>query len=191
MRSDVAVGVGEVRQGRSPGAWIRLLVGNVTGNRSAGKLPHANAVIAPLHGHDGTSLVIQRRSETILARLDTTASVAILAVIAVVLERRSRLLALRLHGTAAGGVESHLVSDVGLVDCLHDVDFTIVGPVGVVRQPERWPGSAAVGGVLDVEDEEAAVVGLLGLYSDGESASRGVGLVGWSDRGINAKNSRV
>lgn len=166
MRSNVAVGVGKVSQGRSPGAWIRLLVGNVTGNRSAGKLPHANTIVAPLHGHDGTALVIQRRSEPILARLDTTAGIAVLAVIAVILERRSRLLALRLHGTAAGGVESHLVSDFGLVDRLHDIDFTVVGPVGVVRQPERWPGSAAVGGVLDVEDEESAVVGLLGLYSD-------------------------
>lgn len=80
-----------------------------------------------------------------------------------------------LDGAVRGGVEGHFV--VGLiVGALEDVNLAALGPgAGVGEQPGGGPGAAdARGGVFEVEDEEAVVVGFLGGDTDAGAAAGGV-----------------
>ena len=58
---------------------------------------------------------------------------------------------------------------------LHDINLPIIRPIRSIRQPQRGPGATAEGGVDDVEDEEARVVGVSGLDADRVAAAAGVG----------------
>lgn len=191
MISNVAVGVGEIGPGGAPVGRVGLLIRNVARDRATGKLPHPDPRIAPLHGHDTPAIIIEGLAVGIILILDTAAGIIINSVVAVLLLDIASLLAAGLHVAAVGGVEGHLVAVVGLVCGLHDVDLAIVGPVVVVGEPEGGPGGAAVGGVLDVEEEEAAVPRGLGGDADGEAACGGVGLVAGADGGVYAEDGGV
>lgn len=67
-----------------------------------------------------------------------------------------------LHLAVFGSVQSHLVAGVALVDCFNDIDLSVAGPVTRVGHPDSGPGSAAIRGVLDIENEETRVELLLG-----------------------------
>lgn len=58
---------------------------------------------------------------------------------------------------------------------LHDINLPITRPIGSIREPQRGPSATAEGGVGDVEDEEARVIGVFGLDADGVAATRRVG----------------
>lgn len=191
MVSNIAVRAREISRSLAPGAGIRLLAGNVRGNGAAGKLPHADARITPLHGHDATAVLVVRRSKGVGRSLDATAGVAVLGRVAVLVERLVGLFARDAHGAAGRGVQRHLVSVVGLVGGLHDVDFAVLGPVGRVGEPQRRPGAAAGGSVADVKDEEAVVVGVFGLYAHREAASGGVGDAVGTDRGVDFEDRGI
>ena len=166
MRRDAAVGVGEVGRRLTPRAGIRRLVRDILGYGVAAKLPHTNTGVAPLHGHDSAVRGIIRFAERVRGPVDAAPSVGVGAVVAGPLQARARHLALdAADGAPLRRVQRHLVAVSGLVDGLHDVDLAVVGPVVLVREPQGRPRAAAVGRVLDVEDEEAALVLSLGLHA--------------------------
>ena len=88
-------------------------------------------------------------------------------------------------------MKRHLVAIVGLVDSLHDIHLAVVGPVARIRQPKRRPGTATIGAVLDIEEEETLVVSVLRGNTDRKATSGCVGLVTRANRGINAEDSSV
>lgn len=71
-------------------------------------------------------------------------------------------------------MQRHVVAGVAGVDGLDDVDLAVGGPGGDVAKPEGGPGRAAEGRVVDVEEEEARCVGLLGREAHGAAAFGGV-----------------
>lgn len=170
VRADVAVGVGEVGGGLAPGAGVGGLRGHVGGDFVAPEGPQADALGAPLHGHDAALRRVVRGAVTSGLVAYTTARVVVGGVVAVARERGAGHLALHVHGAAVGGVQRHLVALGGLVDGLHDVDLAVIGPVVRVDEPQRRPRAAPERRVLDVEDEEPAVVLRLGLHPHRESA---------------------
>lgn len=112
-------------------------------------------------------------------------------MVAVLLQRLTRGLATDIHRAASSGVQSHLVAVLCLVGSLHNVDLPIVGPVGVVGEPESRPCPAAVGSVLNVKDEEAVVVSCPGLDADGEAASGCVWFIVGADGCVDAEDGGV
>ena len=65
------------------------------------------------------------------------------------------------------GVQRHAVVPL-VVDALDDVDFAVDRPGGArAEQPEGGPDAAARGHVLEIEDEEAFVVGFEAVEADG------------------------
>lgn len=88
-------------------------------------------------------------------------------------------------------MEGDHVALFALVDGLEHVNLAVLGPVAGVGEPERRPGRAAVGCVLDVKDEEALVVCLLGLDAHGETPGRGVGCAAGADGGVDLEDGRV
>lgn len=58
------------------------------------------------------------------------------------------------------------------VHAFEDVDFAVFRPVWA-DGPECWPGSAAKGHVLNIEDDEAAVVLFLAFDSDARTSLGG------------------
>ena len=65
------------------------------------------------------------------------------------------------------------------IDTLDDIDFARSGPVWAI-EPERGPGAAAFGHMIEVQDNEAVVVGFLALNTHGvaTATSPNVGGVG-------------
>ena len=124
-----------------------------------------------------SAVLVQRIAVRIIRRLDAASCVVVRAVQTVGRERFPRLLSLAVHLASVRCVQRHLIPVRSLVHRLHDVDFSVVGPVGLVDEPEGGPCPAAKRGVDDVEDEEALVVGFLGAHADGSPAVDGVGLL--------------
>lgn len=191
VRANVAVRVGEVGGGGAPGGRVGLLGGDVAGDGVAGKLPHAHALVAPLEGHDAAAVAVEGVAKGVGAALDAAAGVIVGVVVAVGVLGVARLLAAHAHGAAAGRVQRHLVAGVALVGRLHDVNLAVVGPTIGVDEPQGRPGPAAKGAVLDVEEEEAAVVRLARGDADREAARRGVGLVARADGCVDLEHGRI
>lgn len=184
--------VGKVGRRRAPSIRRRLLARDVRRNGISHKLPHANAIITPLHGHHATFLIIKRLAKRRLPALHAAARVVVVLDVARVVERLAGHLALAGHFAVVGRVQRHLVALCALVDALEHVNLAVRGPVRAVGEPERGPRRAAVGRVLDVEDEEALVVRLLGLDARGEAAGGGVdGLGAGAEGGVDPENGRV
>lgn len=189
---NVAVRVGKVRRRRAPRIRRRLLARDVARDRIPRKLPHADALVAPLHRHDAALLLVKRLAEARLVRvLHAAARVVVVVDGARRVELLARHLALAADAAALVRVERHHVALVAGVDGLEDVNLAVLGPVAVVREPEGGPGGAAVRGVLDVEDEKALVVRLFRLDTHREATSRGVWRGAWADGGVDLEDGRV
>ena len=167
MGADIAVRAREIRKrlrprariGRAAVALIRAPGDEVGGDGCAGEEPGADARGAQLEGVNAPAVGVEVLAEGGDGALDAAAGVAVGAVVAVCGEGVAGLFSFDVaHAAAVGGVQGHLVAGGGGVDGLEDVDFAVGGPVGLVGQPERGPGGAAVGRVCNVEDEEAVVV---------------------------------
>ena len=70
-----------------------------------------------------------------------------------------------------GSVERDLIAGCCLIGCFHDIDLAVCRPVRRIGQPESGPKRAADGRMFDVEDEEAVIIGGLGLDTSGDSTS--------------------
>lgn len=70
------------------------------------------------------------------------------------------------HTTPRRGMQGHFIPIQTMIMRLHDINLPIIRPIRSIRQPQRGPGATAEGGVDDVEDEEARVVGVSGLDAD-------------------------
>lgn len=191
MRANVAIRAGKVGRGSAPSGGVGLLAGDVARDGISGKLPYANAGGSPFDGHDAAAGGVEGGAKRGVGFFDATARVLVDAVIAIVLQRGARLLALDTHGAIVCGVERHGVAVGALVDGLHDVNFAVLRPVERVGKPQCWPGATGVRRVLDVENEEAAVVRLLGFKTHGEAARGCVGLAAGTDSGVDAEDGRA
>ena len=172
MRTHVAISVGEISCSCALSARLRFLSSNVFGNGIASKLPHANALLAPLYSHDTSAIRVEVCTKGVLFAGNTTAGIVVGVLIAVFINGRAGHFAFHSHGAILGSVEGHLITVVGLVGGFHDVDLAVVRPVGGVGKPKRWPSCTAIRCMKNIEDEQASVVGLLGFDSNGETACR-------------------
>lgn len=172
MRTHVAVSVGEVSCSCAPTSRLGFLSSNVFGNGITSKLPHANALLSPLYSHDTSAIRVEVRAKGVLFARNTTAGILVGVLIAIFVNGRAGHFAFHSHGAILGSVEGHLVTVVGLVGGFHDIDFAIVRPIGGVGEPKGRPGCTAIGCMKNIENEQAAVVGLLGFDSNGETACR-------------------
>jgi len=64
----------------------------------------------------------------------------------------------------------------------------MIRPVERVCKPKGRPCAAAIGSMLDVEDEKAVLVCLLGLDSNRKATSRCIRLVVGADRSVDFDN---
>lgn len=170
----VALGVGEVGEGGAPRARVGALVGDVVGDARAAERPHADALVAPLDGHDATLIIIIGGAVAVGVAADAAARVFVGGVVAVLLEDGAAHNALHAHPAVVRRVQRHLVPVRRRVHRLHDVDLAVVRPVVRVRQPERRPRPAPHRRVPHVEDEQALAVLRLRLEADREPPRRRV-----------------
>lgn len=132
MAPNITVRAGEIRRRSAPRVRLGLLARDIRRNAIPRKLPHADAGIAPLDGHDTAALVIKGDAKRALVARDAAAGSAVVLGKARALLGVARHLALDAHGAALGGVQGHHVALVALVDGFHDIDLAVVGPVGAV-----------------------------------------------------------
>ena len=180
---DITVRAREIRQCLAPrrrvrrGACrrgVRRRRRDVRRNTVAREEPRADPGVAQLHGIHASAVAVERLAERGGLGLDAAAGIAVGAVVAVGREGGARLLPLDGHGAALRRVQRHLVPRRGRVGRLEDVNLAVRRPVGLVGQPQRRPGRAAVWRVEDVEDEQAGVVRVLRLDPDRLAARRRV-----------------
>lgn len=117
-----------------------------------------------------TAVVVELLPECIASSLDTTASVIVCAIVTIACQGLANFLPLDAHTAPVRCMKSHLISESSAVGGLHDIDFSIHGPIRLINEPQGGPSAAAKRRVQDVKDEEAGVVGLFGLDADGASA---------------------
>lgn len=172
MARDGAISVGEVGRRRSPGTGIRVLVRDIVGNAVPPELPHPYSGITPLHGHDTAAVGVEPAPVARGLSQHAASGVRVRGIVAIRVLRSPAHLALDVHITPVVRVQRHLVAIGGVVHGLHDVDLAVLGPVARVGQPQRRPRAAAVGRVLDVEDEQTILVLRLGGDAHGEAACR-------------------
>ena len=140
--------------------------------RSVGKKRSENKCWMDMEWEDtySATVLVENLPESIISAFDTASRVPIRPVIAVLVQYLPRLLPLHSHSASLRRVQRHLISRIPLIDCLNDIDLAVFGPVRLIGQPQSGPGTASVGGVHNVEDEEAAVVLLLRGEADGMAA---------------------
>lgn len=184
MAANIAVRAGEIRRRHAPSIRRGLLARDIRRDAIPRKLPHANTGITPLDGHDAAAVCIKLGAKGALVARDAAPGIVVGVLVARLVLGGAGHLALDAHGAVLGRVQRHQVALVGEVGGLHDVNLAVGGPVGRVDEPEGRPGRAAVGGVLDVKDEEAVVVRLFGLDAHAEAAGAGVGFGVWADGGV-------
>lgn len=170
MRAHVAISVGEICSSSAPSSRLRFLSRDVFGNGITSKLPHSDTLFTPLNGHNASAILVEVCTKGILFAINTTTGIAVGVLIAVLVDGRAGHFAFNSHGAVFGSMEGHLIAVVGLVSGFHDVDLAIVGPVGGIGEPKRWPGCTAIWCMENIENEQAAVVGLFGFDSNREAA---------------------
>lgn len=143
------------------------------------KEPTPDAFVPPFQREYAATVGVEVRPDCVCRAADTAPRVALGGIVAIVVKRRSGLFTLdALHVTTIRGMQGDLIADVVEVSPLHDIDLAIGGPVVAVGEPEGGPSGAADRGVLDVEDEEARVVGGFGFDAGGDAACCGVDVAG-------------
>lgn len=165
VRINITACVWEVCICLPPRARIRIVIRDVVRNTSSHEIPHPDASTPPLQGHNATTGAVVIFSKSGLVALHSTARLVICIPVTIFVCGRARLLALVVHFTVRCCMQGHLVARVCKIDGLHDIDFAIGRPVVDVGQPKSWPGPTAMGCVIDVEDEQAFVVGGLGGHT--------------------------
>lgn len=183
MLVDIAPRVREIRRRLAPSRRVGRVVANIPRNTAPGELPHPDPGGPPLDGRDTAPGTIERVPVgRVVVAPHAAARIVVDRRVAVALQGGARHLApATRHVAAAGRVQGHVVARVDAVDALQDVDLAVVRPVVRIGEPERRPGGAAVGAVLDVEDEEALVVLRLRGHPDALAALRGRAAVGAVD----------
>lgn len=135
VRANIAICVGEICSGRAPGAWVRVPGGDVGRDSIPPELPNTNTLVTPLHRHNPTLRIIVRTTVRIGGASNSAAGVVIGSVVAVARETRAAHDTLYVHLALVRCVKRHLVTVCGLVHRLHDVDLTMIGPIGGIDKP--------------------------------------------------------
>lgn len=173
MRIDITPGVGKIRCRLPPRAWVRIVIRNVRRHTPSHKVPYPDTSTPPLQCHDTTPSTVVVLSEGGVIALHSAARLVICLPVTILVRGRTCLLALVIHFTVRSSMQRHLIARVGEIDSLHDIDFAVGRPIVDVGEPKSWPSPAAMGCVIDVEDEETTIIGVFGGHADAVPAGRG------------------
>lgn len=73
-------------------------------------------------------------------------------------------------------MQRHTISPGAIIGSFNNINLAISGPIAGIRKPQGGPCTATVGGMKDVKDEQAVVVGIVGLDANGVASAGGVGI---------------